>query len=128
VHELIQLRRLEALDMKLLNPFGILCPMALNEREFFTEKPEMKSMSLSCPQCRHRADYQVKWVRRTKKNQLPRGADERDRSMYTKLRDHLFRLDDLVTCVRCRRRFEIPSHQTMVFLDEMPTNMPDYDE
>jgi hypothetical protein len=40
--------------------------------------------------------------------------------MYDKLRDHLFRIDDYVTCSRCRRRFEIPSHQSMVFLDELP--------
>ena len=42
--------------------------MSLNERDFFTEKPEMKPMSLACPQCRHRADYQIKWLRRTKKD------------------------------------------------------------
>ena len=40
--------------------------------------------------------------------------------MYDKLRDHLFRIDDTVNCTRCRRRIEIPSHQTMVFLDELP--------
>ena len=88
----------------------------INERDFFTEKTEMKPMSLVCPQCRHRDDYQVKWSRRTKKDRLPPGADARDRAMYEKLRDHLFRLDDFMNCTRCRRRFEIPSHQTMVFL------------
>jgi DNA-directed RNA polymerase subunit RPC12/RpoP len=88
----------------------------LNERDFFTEKPETKAMSLACPQCRHRADNQIKWVRRTKKERLPPGADERDRALYAKLRDHLFRIDDYANCVRCRRRFEIPSHQSMVFL------------
>ena len=61
----------------------------LNERDFFTEKVEMKSMSLSCPPCRHRADYQIKWVKRVKKDRLPPGADERDRALYGKLRDHL---------------------------------------
>jgi uncharacterized protein YbaR (Trm112 family) len=90
--------------------------MSLNERDFFTEKPEMKPMSLACPQCRHRADYQIKWLRRTKKDRLPPGADERDRALYAKLRDHLYRMDDMVNCVKCRRRFEIPSHQSMVFL------------
>jgi hypothetical protein len=91
--------------------------MPLNERDFFTEKPEMRRMSVACPQCRHRADYQVKWVRRTKKDRLPGGAGDRDRALYAKLRDHLFRVDDFVACVRCRRRIEIPSHQTMIFLD-----------
>ncbi len=45
--------------------------MALNERDFFTEKPELEPMSLACPQCRHRADNQIKWVRRTKKDRIP---------------------------------------------------------
>ena len=92
--------------------------MALNERDFFTEKQELKPMSLMCPQCRHRDDYQIRWVRRTKKDRLPGGAGDRDKEMFAKLRNHLFRIDDLVNCTRCRRRFEIPSHQTMVFVDE----------
>lgn len=85
-------------------------------------------MSLVCPQCRHRGDYQIKWVRRTKKPRAPGGGDERDRVMFAKLRDHLYRIDDVVTCVRCRRRFEIPSHQSMVFLDELNPqgHGPDY--
>src|SRR5437773_41516 len=99
--------------------------MALNERDFFTEKPEMRPMSLACPQCRHRAEYQVRWVRRTKKERLPPGAGERERAMHAKLRDHLYRLDDFVNCVRCRRRFDIPSHQSMIFLDELDHGMPD---
>ena len=90
--------------------------MALNERDFFTEKPEMKPMSLACPQCRHRDDYQIKWVRRTKKDRIPAGADARDRAIFEKVRDHLYRIDDFVNCTRGRRRFEIPSHQSMVFL------------
>lgn len=90
--------------------------MAIPERDFFTERPETRPAALTCPRCRRQADYQVRWVRRTKKPQMPRGADERDRAIYPKLRDHLIRVDDEVTCAHCRRRFEIPSHQTMVFL------------
>ena len=88
----------------------------MNERDFFTEKPEMKPMSLACPKCRHRDDYPIKWSRRTKKERPPGNADARDRALFEKLRDHLFRLDDVVQCTKCRRRFDIPSHQTMVFL------------
>jgi len=42
----------------------------------------MKPMSLTCPQCRHRDDYQIKWLKRTKKERLPPGADERERAMF----------------------------------------------
>jgi len=90
--------------------------MAIAERDFFDERPEVRPTPLTCPRCRHRDDYQVRWVRRTKKTRLPRNADERDRAIYGKLRDHLFRVDDEVTCLRCRRRFEIPSHQSLVFV------------
>jgi len=104
--------------------------MALNERDFFIEKPETRPMLLVCPQprCRHRDTYQIKWVRRTKKNQIPSGANERDRALYAKLRDHLYRVDDFAMCTRCRRRFEIPSHQSMIFVDELPTGLPIDDE
>ena len=87
--------------------------MPLHERDYFTEKSETKPMSLVCPQCRHRDDYQIKWTRRTKKDRVPNGGD---RALFEKLRDHLYRLDDMVNCTKCRRRFEIPSHQSMVFL------------
>ena len=46
---------------------------------------------------------------------------------YAKLRDYLIRMDDDVTCKSCSKRFEIPSHQSMVFLDEQgraPTSRP----
>ena len=89
----------------------------MDERACFTEKVEMKPMSLTCPQCRHRADYQIKWLHRTKKDRIPGGAaDPREKAMFEKMRDHLFRVDDFVNCSKCRRRFEIPSHQSMVFL------------
>jgi DNA-directed RNA polymerase subunit RPC12/RpoP len=90
--------------------------MALHEREFFNEKPESKPATLTCPKCRHRDEYQVRWIRRTKKDRLPPGADERDRALFGKLRDYLIRVDDAVVCLRCQRKFEIPSHQSLVFL------------
>ena len=90
--------------------------MAIPERDFFTERPETRPTPLTCPRCRHQADYQVRWVRRTRKDRIPPGADARDRALYTKLRDYLFRVDDEVVCSKCRRRFEIPSQQSLVFL------------
>ncbi len=90
--------------------------MSILERDFFTERPETRSAHLTCPRCRRSAEYRVRWVRRAKKPQIPRGADARDRAIYSKLRDHLFRVDDEVTCTTCRRRFEIPSQQSLVFL------------
>jgi hypothetical protein len=56
--------------------------MAYQERDFFTEKPEMRPANYSCPKCGRRHDYQVRWVRRTKKDRLPGNADARDRALY----------------------------------------------
>jgi len=89
----------------------------MDERDFFTERPEQKPAQYTCPRCKRRNEYQVRWMRRTKKPRLPPNADARDRALYAKLRDYLIRMDDDVTCKTCGKRFEIPSHQSMVFVD-----------
>ncbi|PYS92758.1 MAG: hypothetical protein DMF64_07830 [Acidobacteria bacterium] len=90
----------------------------MNERDFFDERPETKRANYSCPHCRERAEYEVRWLRRTKKQQLPRGASEQDRARFQKSRDYLVRVDDLLVCknTRCRKRFEIPNSQSVVFI------------
>ena len=56
-------------------------------------------------------------MRRTKrKDRQPQGED---RAKYEKLRDHLLRLDDEVTCKTCGKKFEVPSHSSMMFLDQL---------
>jgi hypothetical protein len=71
--------------------------MAMDERAFFTEKPESRPGRYQCPKCRRTNEYSIRWVRRAKKDRLPPGADERDRAKFAKLRDYLLRLDDEVT-------------------------------
>ena len=93
--------------------------MALDERALFTEKPETRPSRLTCPKCRRANEYSIRWSRRTKKDRLPPGADERDKAKFAKLRDHLLRLDDDVTCKTCGKKFEIPSQQSMVFVDQL---------
>ena len=44
--------------------------------------------------------------------------------MYAKLRDYLIRIDDNLTCKTCQKKFEIPSHQSLVFVDDIPTGLP----
>lgn len=93
--------------------------MALDERAFFSEKPETRPGRYPCPKCRRTSDYSIRWVRRVKKDRLPPGADEHDRARFAKLRDHLLRLDDEVICKTCGKKFEIPSHQSLMFLDQL---------
>lgn len=93
--------------------------MALDERAFFFDKNENRNERLSCPRCRRTNEYSVRWVRRTKKDRLPPGADERDRAKFAKLRDHLIRVDDEVVCKACSRKFEIPSMHSLLFVDQL---------
>ena len=97
--------------------------MPLDERAFFSEQPETRPARLQCPKCRRTGDYAVRWVRRTKRDRPPAGADDADRARFSKLRDHLLRLDDEVTCKTCGKRFEIPSHQSLIFTDQL-TGLP----
>ncbi|SRR6266511_2387063 len=93
--------------------------MALDERAFFSEKPETRQGRYACPKCRRSNDYSIRWVRRSKKDRPPAGADEVDRAKFAKLRDYILRLDDEVVCKTCGKKFEIPSQQSMVFVDQL---------
>lgn len=93
--------------------------MALDERTAFTEKSEMRQGQYRCPKCQRTGEYSVRWVRRSKKDRLPAGADAEDRAKFAKLRDYLLRLDDEVTCRTCGKRFEIPSQHSLVFVDQL---------
>jgi hypothetical protein len=91
--------------------------MALDERDFFNNRNETRTDQLACPRCKRVNEYQMRWVVRTKKDRIPPGADERDRAMYSKLRNYMIRGDDAVTCQSCGKKFDVPSQHSMVFLD-----------
>jgi DNA-directed RNA polymerase subunit RPC12/RpoP len=93
--------------------------VALDERAFFTERPETRQGKYKCPRCRRTSEYSVRWVRRSRKDRVPQGANEADKAKFAKLRDYLLRIDDEVTCKECGKRFEIPSQQSLVFVDQL---------
>ena len=70
----------------------------MDERDFFNETETTKPANLHCTHCRQSDTYDVRWLLREKKNSLPRGADERDRAKFAKLRSYMIRRDDLVLC------------------------------
>ncbi len=88
----------------------------MNEQDFFNEKQEVKKATFSCPHSRTRGEFDVRWLKRTRKPAPPRGANEQDRARYQKSRDYMVRIDDMLACKTCRRRFEIPSSQSVVFI------------
>jgi uncharacterized protein YbaR (Trm112 family) len=88
----------------------------MNERDFFNEQQETKRANYSCPHCRERGEYEVRWLRRTKKPAPPRGASEQDRAHFNKSRNYMVRVDDVLMCKSCRKRFDIPNFQSIVFI------------
>lgn len=90
----------------------------MQEKDIFDEKQETKTAGFSCPNCRERNEYEVRWLKRTKKKNLPRNLSQQERAQLDKSRDYMVRVDDMLMCknIRCRRRFEIPSAQSIVFI------------
>ena len=89
----------------------------MNERDIFDEKQETKTASLACTFCGERNDYDVRWLKRTKKKKT-RGLNPAQKAQFEKSQDYMVRVDDQLMCKnnRCRRRFEIPSSQSVVFI------------
>jgi transcription elongation factor Elf1 len=101
--------------------------MSLDERAFFTDRPETRPGRFQCPRCHRENEYSIRWVRRVKKDRLPSGADDGDRARFAKLRDYLLRLDEDVTCKSCGKKFEIPSQHSLMFVDQL-AGLPNDDE
>jgi hypothetical protein len=91
----------------------------MEERDFFDERAEQRTHTLTCPHCGKADEYQLGWLVRRKKAQLPRNADERDRARFAKAQSYMVRRDDMVACknIRCRKRFEVASVQSVAFLE-----------
>jgi len=79
--------------------------MAFDERAFFTEKSENRPGQYQCPKCRRTNEYSIRWVRRSKKDRLPPGANEEDRAKFSK-RLHLQGLDRRNCRIACAREDE----------------------
>jgi len=87
----------------------------MDERNFYTEKEETKQMPLVCPHCRTESTFPVRWKVRTKRDQIPKGANDDDRARFVKARSYMVRVDEMVACrnIKCRKRFELTG-QTVV--------------
>jgi hypothetical protein len=90
----------------------------VQERDFYTEKDEVKVHQLQCPSCRRSADYKIRWRIRSKKKKLPRNVGQEDLARFKAARDYMVRVDDVVRCTtpRCGKRIEITSLQSVILL------------
>ena len=90
----------------------------MDERKFFKESQSSKPANLTCPSCGQSDTYQVRWIVRTKRKELEKSLRDEDRRKFLQLQSYMVRQDDLVGCKnpRCRKRIEIMSLQSIVFL------------
>ncbi len=90
----------------------------MDERTFYKESQTTKAVPLNCPYCRTSDTHELKWLVRKKIDQLPRGADERDRAKFAKAASYMVLLDDKAMCknMRCRKRFDISGIKTTAFI------------
>jgi sarcosine oxidase delta subunit len=90
----------------------------VDESAFYSESQAKKPAVLNCPYCRSQETYELNWIVRTKRAQLPPRADERDRAKFAKAQSYMVLLDNQANCknLRCRRRFDISGLKTMAFL------------
>ena len=73
----------------------------MDERQFYIEKPETKNITLVCPACRKEDSYPIRWIVRTKKSELPRGAGEEDKKRFALARSYMVRVDEVVAWGMC---------------------------
>ena len=90
----------------------------VDERKFFKESQTSKPANLTCPSCGQSDTYPVRWIVRTKKKGLEKSLRDEDRRKFSQLQSYMVRQDDLVGCKnpRCRKRIEITSLQSIVFV------------
>jgi hypothetical protein len=91
----------------------------MDDKAFYTEREEIKKVKLLCPNCRGEFEFPVRWKVCFKKKDLPRGANEQDRKRFAKATSYMVRLDDLVACFKCRKRFELTGQSTVLISDNL---------
>ena len=89
----------------------------MDERQFYTERQETKNLSLVCPSCHKEDSYPIRWMVRAKKKELPRGVGEEDRKRFATARSYMVRVDELVACRKCRKRFELTGQSVVLIAD-----------
>ncbi len=91
-----------------------------DERDFFEERTEVKTHTLTCPNCGGQADYALTWLVRRKRARLTGYADAEREARFAKARSYMVRRDDQLACqnIRCRKRFEIAGLQSVAFFED----------
>ena len=88
----------------------------MDERQFYLELQETKNLTLVCPHCRQENSYPIRWLVRSKKKELPRGAGEDDRKRFANACSYMVRMDEMAACrnPRCRKRFALTGQSVVL--------------
>ena len=101
--------------------------LKMDERQFYTERQETKNFTLVCPSCRKEDTYPIRWMVRTKKSELLRGASDEDRKRFANARSYMVRVDDLVACRKCRKRFDLTGQSVVLVSSTAASDSGDFD-
>src|SRR6266403_1021267 len=91
----------------------------MDERAFYTEKEETRKGKLVCPSCRGEFEAPVRWKVCRKRKERPRGVGEEDGRKFAKATSYMVRMDDLVACNKCRKRFELTGQSAVLITDAL---------
>ena len=94
--------------------------MSLDERAFFTDRPETPPGALPMsPNVIGAGEYSIRWVRALEERPLAAKSRRCRPGEVRQARDYLLRLDDEVTCKACGKKFEIPSQHSLLFVNQL---------
>jgi len=80
----------------------------MEERDFFDEKPEQRTHTMTCPHCGQPASTRLDGLFAARRRNFPRGADERDRARFAKAQSYYGahrRPGGMPRTSACRKRF-----------------------
>ena len=58
----------------------------MREKDFYRERRETKKANFACPFCRERADFDVRWLVREKKDRMKRTGNSLAGSLLTRMK------------------------------------------
>ena len=69
---------------------------SMNEHDIFNEKQEIKRAVYACTFCGKQNEYDVRWLKRTKKKNA-RGLNQNQKTQFEKSKNYMVRIDDHLT-------------------------------
>ena len=102
-------------DRVVLPVYSVWYASRVDERQFFTEKPEQRPARIQCPRCRRTNDYSIKWLRRTEESPDPFRVPTSTTACSSASRKTIWTASTTTSSEDVRQPLEIPSHRRSSF-------------